>query len=171
MSANSIIHKFAAMCRAAGITHVTGVPDGYLAPLIQAVTNDKTLTYIPAAREEECLGIAAGLSMAGKNALVMMQNVGFLNSIGCYSTLCTNYRTSFVILIAQRGNIFDRNTYDIPKLRHWNNIATGMNMLTTSWYAYRDEQNVLSHVAEQSRAAGEPAFLLLDFPPTREVAC
>ena len=99
--AKSLVEGFVQQLKNAGITHVTSVPDGYLAPLIEQVVVDDHFTHIPAAREEECIGIASGLAMGGKKPLVMMQNVGFLNSIGCFATLPQNYKIPFVVLVNQ----------------------------------------------------------------------
>ena len=150
---------------AAGITHIISVPDGYLAPMIQKIEGKRHLHHTPAAREEEALAIASGLSMAGKKAMVMMQNSGFLNSIGCYATLCQNYRTPFVLLIANRGNIYDKNNYDIPKIRYMDGILKTMNTLHYSCHQYRDEENILRMAQNVAETAGEPAILLLDYPP------
>jgi sulfopyruvate decarboxylase alpha subunit len=157
--------SFLTQCRTAGVTHVVSVPDGYLAPLIWQVVKDERILHIPAAREEEAIGIAAGLSMAGKRVLVMMQNVGFLNSLGCFSTLALNYRTPFALLLSHRGNLFDKNTYDMPKMRFMNNILEGMNLFTHSAYQFRHEPDLIKLVLDQSYTAGEPAVLLLDMPP------
>ena len=125
----SNLHKtFIEQVHNAGISHIISVPDGYLAPLIKKVNEDNTLHHTVAAREEEALAIASGLAMAGKTPLVMMQNSGFLNSIGCFSTLCQNYRTPFVLLLANRGNLYDKNSYDIPKIRHMDGILRQMNL-------------------------------------------
>ena len=149
----------------AGITHVISVPDGYLAPMIQKVEADATLHHTPAAREEEALAIASGLVMAGKKVIVLMQNSGFLNSIGCFSTLCQNYRTGFVLLLANRGNLFDKNSYDIPKIRYMDGLLQSMNLLNYSCHQYRDEANLVGLAQSVAETAGEPALLLLDYPP------
>ena len=156
---------------AAGITHVVGVPDGWLAPLIDQLEAANTITYVPAAREEEAIGIASGFAMAGKKTMVMMQNVGFLNSVGCFATLPLNYRIPFVMLIANRGNLFDKNNYDIPKIRYMENTLDSMNLLRTSYYQYKEEDNLLKKVMDRAETAQEPCFLLLDYPPHGKEAC
>lgn len=160
-----LTETFMAQVRTAGITHVTGVPDGWLAPLIRQLDDAADITYVPAAREEEALAIVSGFAMAGKKAMMLTQNVGLLNSLGCFSTLCQNYRIPFVLLIANRGNLFDKNSYDIPKIRYMDGILSAMNLLTTSYYQFKEEDNLLSKMMDRAETAQEPALLMLDYPP------
>lgn len=155
---------FIPQLKAAGITHIVSVPDGYLAVLID-LARKAGVDLTPVAREEEAFAVAAGLRMAGKKPLVMIQNVGFLNSIGCFATLCLNYRTPFSVLVAHRGNLYDKNNYDILKFRYFENILNVMNLRTISWHGYAHEPQLLSLVAQLAETAREPAFLLLDMPP------
>lgn len=162
---SNLHYTFIEQVHAAGLTHVVSVPDGYLAPLIKKVEADQTLHHTVAAREEEALAIAAGLAMAGKKPIVLMQNSGFLNSIGCFSTLCQNYRTPFVLLLANRGNLYDKNSYDIPKIRYMDGLLKQMNLLAYSAHQYRGEANLIRLVQSVAETAEEPALLLLDYPP------
>jgi sulfopyruvate decarboxylase TPP-binding subunit len=167
MQPKTFQEAFLPQVRAAGITHAVGVPDGWLAPLISQLTEAEDITYVPAAREEEALAIASGFAMAGRRAILLTQNVGLLNGIGCFATLCQNYRTPFVLLVANRGNLFDRNSYDIPKIRYMDGILSAMNLLTTSYYAYKGEPDLIKRLMERAETAQEPAVLLLDYPPNQ----
>ncbi len=158
-------------CGEAKIDLVTSVPDGYLVPFIDAFDKDKNITHIAAAREEECLGIAAGASMAGKRAMVMMQNVGFMNAVGCYATLCANYRTPFLMLISHRGNLYDKNKYDIEKFRYADAFFKSPQVYAVSWREFRDEKNIIGLTLDRAYTATEPAFLLLDFIPPEGSVC
>ena len=142
------------------INIVTGVPDGWLVPLIKAISEDTRFQYIPAAREEECFGIASGSAMSGQKCLVLMQNSGFLNSVGAYTTLCQKYQTPFVVLIAHRGGINDSNGYDPNKYRSFEAITSGMNLFVhaSSW---ANLQTDIPKAYARSIGAGEPAFVTL----------
>lgn len=138
----------------------TGVPDGWLVPLINGLCDDKRFDYIAAAREEECFGIASGVAMSGKRALVLMQNSGFLNSIGAFTTLCQKYQTPFVCLIAHRGGINDSNSYDPNKYRSFEATTRAMNLFTydSSW---DDLPTNIPKAMARAEGAGEPAFITL----------
>jgi len=161
--------NFSQTCERAGVDLVTGVPDGYLVPLIESVQAGP-IPYIAAAREEECLGIAAGAAMSGKRALVMIQNSGFLNSVGAYATLCVNYKVPMVILVAHRGNVFDANGYDTEKYRAYQAFIDGSDAFHVSVYQHRDEVGLLEKAFARAEVSGEPTFLNLDFNPHKGVA-
>ena len=156
--------NFSFTCEKAGVDLVTGVPDGYLVPLIESVSGSD-IPYVAAAREEECLAIASGAAMGGKRALVMIQNSGFLNSIGCFATLCVNYKVPMVILVAHRGNVFDANGYDTEKYRAYEAFIKSANMFHVSVYEKRDEADLLEKAFARAEVSGEPTFLNLDFNP------
>ena len=167
---SQISQNFVSLCQDAGVDLVTSVPDGYLVPLIENIEKSD-IPHISAAREEECLGIAAGAVMSGKRSLVMMQNSGLLNAIGCLGTLCMNYKLPMVLLISHRGNLFDKNKYDIEKYRFFENFIRNTNVFSASWYEHRDDANIIQRVFDRAYAASEPTILSLDFAPEEKVAC
>ena len=142
------------------IHHTTGVPDGWLVPLIKGLSEDKRFDYIAAAREEECFGIASGIAMSGKRSLVLIQNSGFLNAIGAFTTLCQKYQTPFVCLVANRGGINDSNSYDPNKHRSFEATTRSMNLFVhpSSW---EDLSVDIPKAIARSEGAGEPTFVTL----------
>jgi sulfopyruvate decarboxylase TPP-binding subunit len=148
----------------ADIRIVTGVPDGWIVPLIDALAKDERFDYIPAAREEECFGIASGAVMAGKRAMVMVQNSGFLNAVGCYATLCQKYQTAFVVLIAHRGGINDSNSYDPNKFRAFEAVTHSMNIFTHN-ATWEELPAILPKAYARSEGAGEPTFVTITEAP------
>lgn len=148
----------------ADIRIITGVPDGWIVPLIDAFSKDERFTYIPAAREEECFGIASGAVMAGKKAMVLIQNSGFLNAVGCYTTLCQKYQTPFVVLVAHRGGINDSNSYDPNKFRGFEAVTQSMNIFVHN-AQWEDLPAVLPKTYARSVGAGEPSFVTITEAP------
>lgn len=159
-----MVEKILDALDANNINIATGVPDGWIVPIINGLNNDKRFDYIAAAREEECFGIAAGIAMSGKRALVVMQNSGFLNSVGAFTTLCQKYQTPFVCLIAHRGGINDANGYDPNKFRAFEAITHSMNLFVheTSWETVAAD---IPKAMARSEGAGEPSFLTLTDRP------
>lgn len=166
----NLASQFAAYCAEARVDLATSVPDGYLAPLIGSLENS-AVQHLHVAREEECFGIASGAAMCGKRALVMIQNSGFLNSIGCFATLCMNYNLPIVILVAHRGNFFDVNAYDTEKYRYFESFMKHTECFAVSWHAYQQHGNLIKRAFDHAEAAGEPVILSLDFSPMEDVAC
>ncbi|MCB1532628.1 MAG: hypothetical protein KDJ35_07150 [Alphaproteobacteria bacterium] len=159
-----MVEKILDALNAHNINMATGVPDGWIVPIINGLSNDDRFDYIAAAREEECFGIAAGIAMSGKRVLVVMQNSGFLNSVGAYTTLCQKYQTPFVCLIAHRGGINDANGYDPNKYRSFEAITRGMNLFVheTTWETIATD---IPKAMARSEGAGEPSFVTLTDRP------
>lgn len=57
-----------------------------------------------AAREEEAIAIAAGLSLGGKKAVVLMQQSGVGNSLNVWATLINAYGIPLSSIVVDRGD-------------------------------------------------------------------
>jgi sulfopyruvate decarboxylase TPP-binding subunit len=102
--------------------------------------------------------------MSGKRVIVLMQNVGFLNSIGCFATLCVNYRTPFLIVVSHRGNIHDKNAYDILKYKYFELIVKNIGVFTIYLSANINVDNIVKNLFDRAMLAQEPSLLVLDRP-------
>ena len=84
-----------------GIENFIGVPDSTMKYFIeQGLEKNKILITT---REEEAIGIAAGMSLSKSNSLVFMQNVGFANSLSTITSLIQLYQIPMIFLIGWRG--------------------------------------------------------------------
>ena len=90
--------------KAAGISHITALPETWLVYLLQMADDDPAMTLIEVAKEEEAIGIGAGMHFAGVPHLLLMQNHGFLASINGLVSLAMLYRVPLCMLIAYRGH-------------------------------------------------------------------
>jgi len=86
-----------------GFDFYTGVPCSILKGVINYLSEDLDLPYIPATREDEAIGIATGAYLAGKKPVVLMQNSGMGNSIGTLASLVLLYEIPLLLLISWRG--------------------------------------------------------------------
>ena len=87
------------------IENFVGVPDSTLKHFIdECLQNDNVLITT---REEEAIGIAAGMSLSKSNSLVFMQNAGFANSISTITSLIQLYEIPLIFLIGWRGYLPD----------------------------------------------------------------
>ena len=83
------------------IENFIGVPDSTMKYFIdQGFKKNKILI---STREEEAIGIAAGMSMSRSNSLVFMQNAGFANSLSTITSLVQLYKIPMIFLIGWRG--------------------------------------------------------------------
>ena len=67
---------FVDAARKLGFVLWTGVPCSYLTPFINYVIDDPESHYVAAANEGDAVSIAAGVTLAGQRAIVMLQNSG-----------------------------------------------------------------------------------------------
>jgi len=84
-----------------GIKDFVGVPDSTLKFFIDQGLKKRRI--IITTREEEAIGIAAGISMSKKSSLVFMQNAGFANCISTITSLVQLYKIPMIFLIGWRG--------------------------------------------------------------------
>ena len=83
------------------VQNFIGVPDSTLKNFIDEGIKKKKI--IITTREEEAIGIAAGMSLSQSNSLVFMQNAGFANSISTIASLVDLYKIPLIFLIGWRG--------------------------------------------------------------------
>ncbi len=84
-----------------GIKDFVGVPDSTLKHFISYLIKKNKI--IISTREDEAIGIAAGISMSGVSSLVFMQNAGFANSLSTITSLIDLYQIPILFLIGWRG--------------------------------------------------------------------
>ncbi len=89
-----------AAIKASGIEFVLSVPDivtssGLLAP----IARDKELKLIRVCKEDECVGIASGLSYCDKRALILIQHTGFLDSINAIRGIAVEYKQPICMMV------------------------------------------------------------------------
>src|SRR6202163_2731512 len=89
-----------AAIKASGIEYILSVPDivtssGLLAP----IADDQELRLIRVCKEDECIGIASGLSYCDKRALMLIQNTGFLDSINAIRGIAVKYKQPICMMV------------------------------------------------------------------------
>jgi sulfopyruvate decarboxylase alpha subunit len=88
---------------------VAYVPDRVLATLIRNLHADPFFTCLPAAREEEAVGIVAGSWMGGMLGAVLMQTSGFATLANVLASLVLPYQLPVVMLVSERGTLGEFN--------------------------------------------------------------
>jgi sulfopyruvate decarboxylase TPP-binding subunit len=94
-----------AAIKASGIEYVLALPDivtssGLLAP----IARDKDLKLIRVCKEDECVGIASGLSYAEKRALILIQYTGFLDSLNAIRGIAVEYKQPICMMVGLLGH-------------------------------------------------------------------
>ncbi|MBL0932871.1 MAG: decarboxylase, partial [Alphaproteobacteria bacterium] len=93
-----------AALKTAGIEFVVALPDivtsdGLLWPL--ARQNDIRLVRI--CKEDEGIGICAGLGFAGKRSILMMQQTGLMDSVNALRAVGVEYEQPIAMLVGLQG--------------------------------------------------------------------
>jgi len=79
------------------IENFIGVPDSTLKFFIdEGIKMNKTII---ANREDEAIGIAAGMALSNSNSVVFMQNAGFANSLSTITSLIDLYQIPLIFVI------------------------------------------------------------------------
>jgi sulfopyruvate decarboxylase TPP-binding subunit len=89
-----------AAIKASGIEYILSVPDittssGLLAP----IAHDPAFRLIRVCKEDECIGIASGLSYCDKRALILIQHTGFLDSINAIRGIAVEYKQPICMMV------------------------------------------------------------------------
>tara|TARA_B100000745_G_C20052042_1_gene358805 strand:+ start:60 stop:548 length:489 start_codon:yes stop_codon:yes gene_type:complete len=88
-----------------GVDNFIGVPDSTMKFFIDEGLRNKKI--IIATKEEEAIGIGAGMILAGSPTVMFMQNAGFANSISTITSLIQLYEIPMIFLIGWRGYLKD----------------------------------------------------------------
>jgi phosphonopyruvate decarboxylase len=95
--------RFVEAARARGFDWYAGVPCSYLTPFINYVLQDPTLRYVSAANEGDAVAIVAGLALAGRRGIAMMQNSGLGNAVSPLTSLTWTFRLPQLLIVTWRG--------------------------------------------------------------------
>ena len=89
--------------KARGFDFFCGVADSTVASLIEDLSRDPQAGYVPAVREEQAVGLAAGAYLAGKWPCVLMQNSGIGYSLNALTSLNLIYKIPTLLVVGFRG--------------------------------------------------------------------
>jgi phosphonopyruvate decarboxylase len=95
--------EFYSALKGAGVDFVAGVPCSSLGPLFCLAARDREVVYVPAVREDVAVAAAAGGALAGKRALVLMQNSALGVCGNALLSLTALYRLPLLVVIGWRG--------------------------------------------------------------------
>ena len=104
--------------RTAACEFVLSVPDIVTsAGLLRPIARDPDLRLVRVCKEDECIGIASGLSFCDKRALILIQYTGFLNSINAIRAVAVEYKQPICMMIGLLGHEPERAAHAIGPLR------------------------------------------------------
>lgn len=100
---------------AAGCREVVFVPDNPLSHILSVFgAEHRDIRVIPATREEEAVGIAAGLYLGGGRPAVLMQSSGLGNALNAVCSLLVAYQIPALLVLSMRGDAGEWNQAQLP---------------------------------------------------------
>ncbi|OYD89850.1 phosphonopyruvate decarboxylase [Nostoc sp. 'Peltigera membranacea cyanobiont' 213] len=142
--------EFVEAARNIGFGWYSGVPCSFLTPFINYVINDVQLRYISAANEGDAVAIAAGAAIAGKPAVVMMQNSGLGNAINPLTSLTYIFRIPLLLICTLRG---DRLLQDEPQHELMGQITEKLlETMTVPWEYFPTDAAEIEPVLQRATA-------------------
>lgn len=86
-----------------GVNFASGVPCGVLKHIIRNFNDERAIIHVPANRESEAVGLAAGAYFAGKTPVVYMQNSGLFAASNDIASLLIPYEIPVFFIVSYRG--------------------------------------------------------------------
>src|SRR5262245_31765658 len=94
-----------AAIKASGVEFILSVPDIVTSGgLLRPMSRDRAFKLLRVCKEDECIGIASGLSYCDKRALTLIQYTGFLDSINAIRGVAAEYRQPICMMIGLLGH-------------------------------------------------------------------
>lgn len=150
-----------AQLREAGIRHFVHVPDTPLSRLIGLAGADPEAVLLPATREEEGVGIAAGVSLGGGGAALLMQTSGLGNALNALGSLALAYQIPLLMVISMRGEAGEWNAAQVPVGRATPRILEALGIPHATVTAAAEIPEMTPRLASLAFRTGTPAALLL----------
>ncbi|MBI2644479.1 MAG: hypothetical protein HYW95_03170 [Candidatus Wildermuthbacteria bacterium] len=92
-----------------GIEYLAYLPCSTACDVLEHFRKDKKVTMIPLTKEEEGIGVMAGLEACGKKAVLLIQDSGLGNFLNALVTLGTSYKIPICIVATRRGGFYEIN--------------------------------------------------------------
>ncbi|RLG37537.1 sulfopyruvate decarboxylase subunit alpha [Candidatus Alkanophaga liquidiphilum] len=97
-----------------GVGVVLTLPCEKMRQLFELVAMDGAFCHIPLSREENGVGIAAGVFLGGLNPLMLIQSTGLGNMINALMSLSVTYKLPLPIIASWRGVYAERIPAQVP---------------------------------------------------------
>ena len=97
--------KIIAAVKQSGVEFILAVPDIVTSKgLLFPIAADKELKLVRVCKEDECVGIASGLTYSDKRALILIQYTGFLDSLNAIRAVAVEYKQPIVMMVGLLGH-------------------------------------------------------------------
>jgi sulfopyruvate decarboxylase alpha subunit len=102
-------HSMLAAFRAEDVRNLVFLPDTVMGRLLALAEEDSFFRLVGVHREEEAVGILAGLFMGGQRGAMLVQSSGLGNALNALGSLALAYHIPFPLLVSLRGELGEFN--------------------------------------------------------------
>lgn len=147
--------------RAEGIRNLVYLPDTVMGRLLALAESDAYFRLVGVHREEEAVGILAGLFLGGQRGAMLVQSSGLGNSLNALGSLAMAYRIPFPMLVSLRGELGEFNPAQLQMGRAVPGCLDALNIRHLTLRAEADLETLVSGALKTCFTAEEPFGLLL----------
>jgi len=155
--------QFVEAAREHGFDWYAGVPCSYLTPFINYVLQDPSLHYVSMANEGDAVALIAGVALAGKRGITMMQNSGLGNAVSPLTSLTWTFRLPQLLIVTWRGQ---PGVADEPQHALMGPVTPAMlDTMEIPWELFPTEADAIAPALERATAhmdaTGRPYALVM----------
>ena len=158
----NISEQLLAELKGNGADYFASVPCKLLGDLINLLAEDRSVTYVPVAREEEGLGVCAGAFLGGKTPVIVMQNTGLGTIVTSLFSLGLFYNLPITMIISHRGTPGEKIGTQVPMS---NAVKPLLDVMGIPYFPFSDGADVakVGRLVQHAQVAQRPVAALLDF--------
>jgi len=147
---------------AGGCREVVYVPDNPLSHILAALDRDHPdVRATLATREEEAVGIAAGLYLGGAKPALLMQSSGVGNTLNAVGSLLVAYQIPVVMIVSMRGDPGEWNWAQVPMGRAVVPVLDALGVQHLSVERGIESRDIVLSLATLAFGTGVPVACLL----------
>jgi sulfopyruvate decarboxylase subunit alpha len=143
------------------ISFVTTVPCKQLAGVIEELELSKKIYHIPSNKEDEGMGLCAGVHLGGKRSAIIMQNTAIGVTINTLVTLIQYYRMPLPMLISYRGELGEPVACQVEMAVHTKALLNQLNIPTYHFHKESDVEE-LDSILKYTFMCNKPVAILTD---------
>lgn len=144
-----------------GVELMTALPETWLVHLIRLAEDDPDMALVRLAKEEEGIGIATGVHLAGKKSALLMQNHGMLQSVNGIVSCAQLYKIPLLMLISDRGHLGERDPWQTEGGKVTRRVLDALGIVHVELSAPEAVAHTMAKAMTLAQASLSPVALLL----------
>jgi sulfopyruvate decarboxylase alpha subunit len=154
-------HTILDALRTEDVRNLVFLPDTVMGRLLALAEQDPFFRLVGVHREEEAVGILAGLFMGGQRGAMLIQSSGLGNTLNALGSLAMVYRIPFPLFVSLRGELGEFNPAQLHMGRAVPGCLDALNIQHVTLRTMTDLDTIVSGALKTCFTAEEPLGLLL----------